>query len=210
MIDATAHTSHAEPAEGAFPSRARVGMYCLIATEAALFTIFVVAYLFYIGKSLIGPYPAQVLDVPVLPTICLLASSATIMLAEGALRQGYGVRFSGWLLLTILLGVGVSTRYRRRMAPPDLHPASDDQHEPLRDHVLRAGRVPRHACDSGTALAHAGADFESLWLRYRGPEGSCRSLVAVLAFRRRRLGGRLSRGLHYRSLIRPGEATYGI
>ena len=104
MIDATAHTSHAEPAEGAFPSRARVGMYCLIATEAALFTIFVVAYLFYIGKSLVGPYPAQVLDVPVLPTICLLASSATIMLAEGALRQGYGVRFSGWLLLTILLG----------------------------------------------------------------------------------------------------------
>ena len=105
MIDATAHTSHAEPAEGAFPSRGRVGMFCLIATEAALFTIFVVAYLFYIGKSLIGPYPAQVLDVPVLPTICLLASSATIMLAERALRQGYGVRFSGWLLLTILLGV---------------------------------------------------------------------------------------------------------
>ena len=104
MIDATAHTCHAEPAEGAVPSRARVGMYCLIATEAALFTIFVVAYLFYIGKSLVGPYPAQVLDVPVLPTICLLASSATIMLAEGALRQGYGVRFSGWLLLTILLG----------------------------------------------------------------------------------------------------------
>jgi cytochrome c oxidase subunit 3/cytochrome o ubiquinol oxidase subunit 3 len=80
-------------------------MFCLIATEAALFTIFVVAYLFYIGKSLIGPYPTQVLHVPVLPTICLLASSATIMLAERALRQGYGVRFSGWLLLTILLGV---------------------------------------------------------------------------------------------------------
>ena len=105
MIDATAHTSHAEPAEGAFPSRGRVGMFCLIATEAALFTIFVVAYLFYIGKSLIGPYPAQVLDVPVLPTLCLLASSATIMLAERALRQGYGARFSGWLFLTILLGV---------------------------------------------------------------------------------------------------------
>jgi cytochrome c oxidase subunit 3/cytochrome o ubiquinol oxidase subunit 3 len=104
MIDATAPTSHAEPAEGTFPSRGRVGMFCLIATEAALFTIFVVAYLFYIGKSLIGPYPAQVLDVPVLPTICLLASSATIMLAEGALRRGYGARFSGWLLLTILLG----------------------------------------------------------------------------------------------------------
>ena len=30
------------------PSRGRVGMYCLIAAEAAIFTIFVVAYLFYI------------------------------------------------------------------------------------------------------------------------------------------------------------------
>jgi heme/copper-type cytochrome/quinol oxidase subunit 3 len=33
------------------PSRGRVGMYCLIAAEAAIFTIFVVAYLFYLGKS---------------------------------------------------------------------------------------------------------------------------------------------------------------
>ena len=105
MIDATAHTHYAEPTEGAFPSRGRVGMFCLIATEAALFTIFVVAYLFYIGKSLNGPYPAQVLEVPILATICLLASSATIMLAERALRQGYGMRFKGWWFLTILLGV---------------------------------------------------------------------------------------------------------
>jgi cytochrome c oxidase subunit III len=105
MINATAHTYHAEPTEEALPSRGRVGMVCLIATEAALFSIFVVAYLFYIGKSLIGPYPAQVLEVPMLPTICLLASSATIMLAERALRQGYGVLFKGWWFLTMLLGV---------------------------------------------------------------------------------------------------------
>jgi cytochrome c oxidase subunit 3/cytochrome o ubiquinol oxidase subunit 3 len=105
MINATARIAHAEPTEEALPSRGRVGMFCLIATEAALFSIFVVAYLFYIGKSLSGPYPAQVLEVPILPTICLLASSATIMLAERALHQGYGVRFKGWWLLTILLGV---------------------------------------------------------------------------------------------------------
>ncbi len=105
MINATAHTYHAAPTEEAFPSRGRVGIVCLIATEAALFSIFVVAYLFYIGKSLIGPYPVQVLEVPMLPTLCLLASSATIMLAERALRQGYGVLFKGWWFLTILLGV---------------------------------------------------------------------------------------------------------
>ncbi len=33
------------------PARGPVGMYCLIAAEAAIFTIFVVAYIFYIGKS---------------------------------------------------------------------------------------------------------------------------------------------------------------
>ncbi len=32
------------------PDRGRVGMYGLIAAEAAIFTIFVVAYLFYVGK----------------------------------------------------------------------------------------------------------------------------------------------------------------
>jgi len=105
MINATARTYPIEPTEEAFPSRGRVGVFCLIATEATLFSIFVVAYLFYIGKSLIGPYPAQVLEVPILSTICLLASSATIMLAERALRQGYGVLFKGWWFLTILLGV---------------------------------------------------------------------------------------------------------
>ena len=104
MINAPASTHHVEPAEGTFPSRGRVGMFCLIATEAALLTIFVVAYLFYIGKSLTGPYPAEVLHVPILPTLCLLASSATISQAERALRQGSGVYFSVWWLVTIVLG----------------------------------------------------------------------------------------------------------
>ena len=37
------------------PYRGRVGMFSLIAAESAIFTIFVVAYIFYIGKSLSGP-----------------------------------------------------------------------------------------------------------------------------------------------------------
>ena len=48
---------------GNFPTRGRVGMFGLIAAEAAIFTIFVVAYLFYIGKSLTGPMPKDVLRV---------------------------------------------------------------------------------------------------------------------------------------------------
>jgi len=44
------------------PSRGIVGMMCLILAESAIFLIFVVAYIYYIGKSLSGPLPAQVLD----------------------------------------------------------------------------------------------------------------------------------------------------
>ena len=43
--------------EWILPSRGRVGMIALIVAESAIFTIFVVAYIFYIGKSLSGPMP---------------------------------------------------------------------------------------------------------------------------------------------------------
>src|SRR3989442_13346759 len=65
--------------------RGCVGMYGLIAAEAAIFPFFVVAYLFYVGKSLSGPLPNQVLHAPIVLTICLLSSSLTIHLAVAAL-----------------------------------------------------------------------------------------------------------------------------
>jgi len=86
------------------PSRGRVGMLGLIAAESAIFTIFVVAYLFYVGKSLTGPQPKDVLHTPVLYTICLLSSSLTIHLATRVLRQRNIVRFAVWWSATIALG----------------------------------------------------------------------------------------------------------
>src|SRR5258708_30344657 len=85
-------------------ARGRLGMYCLIAAEAAIFTIFVVAYLFYLGKSLSGPTPQQVLHVPVLFTICLLSSSLTIHLAVRSLRKAKTAAFARWWFLTLFLG----------------------------------------------------------------------------------------------------------
>jgi cytochrome c oxidase subunit 3 len=86
------------------PSRGRVGMYCLIAAELAIFTIFVVAYLFYIGKSLTGPKPSEVLHAPIFYTICLLSSSLTIHVAVRRLSGGKMAAFGLWWLLTIMLG----------------------------------------------------------------------------------------------------------
>jgi len=86
------------------PSRGRVGMFCLIVAEAAIFTIFVVAYIFYLGKSVTGPTPREALDVPVFNTICLLSSSLTIHLADRALEHGRIVPFKIFWFLTFVLG----------------------------------------------------------------------------------------------------------
>ena len=86
------------------PSRGRVGMFCLIAGETAIFTIFIVAYLFYIGKSLSGPAPLQVLEVPIFNTVCLISSSLTIHLAVRALHRGKIAAFNLFWFLTLALG----------------------------------------------------------------------------------------------------------
>lgn len=99
------------------PTRGRVGMLSLIAAEAAIFTIFVVAYLFYVGKSLTGPMPKDVLNVPIFYTICLLSSSLTIHLSAKFLRRGSVLRFGILWLATIALGAaflyGTATEWHR-------------------------------------------------------------------------------------------------
>jgi cytochrome c oxidase subunit 3/cytochrome o ubiquinol oxidase subunit 3 len=86
------------------PSRGMVGMACLIAAESAIFVIFVVAYIYYTGKSLSGPTPREVLSLPVFSTICLLSSSITVHFAVHDLQASRIGRFIAWLASTVLLG----------------------------------------------------------------------------------------------------------
>ena len=79
-------------------------MWCLIAAESAIFTIFLVAYIFYIGKSQTGPQPIHVLHVPIFYTVCLLTSSLTIHVAVRRLAEGETAAFGRWWIATILLG----------------------------------------------------------------------------------------------------------
>ena len=90
--------------EWRLPSRGKVAMAGLIIAESAIFTIFVVAYLFYLGKSITGPTPSEVLETPIFYTICLLSSSLTIHLAAKSLERDYTRLFLGLWLLTIALG----------------------------------------------------------------------------------------------------------
>ena len=92
------------PRSWVLPDRGKVAMAGLIIAESAIFTIFVVAYLFYTGKSLTGPTPREVLETPVFYTICLLSSSITVHLAGTALRRARQGAFLTLWLLTFILG----------------------------------------------------------------------------------------------------------
>ena len=109
----------ARTVEWHLPSKRRVGMTSLIVGESAIFTIFVVAYVYYIGRSAYGPTP-RILSVPIFNTICLLSSSLTIWLAEHAIERGSMRVFGAWWALTMLLGIiflaGTATEWTRLIA----------------------------------------------------------------------------------------------
>ena len=86
------------------PSRGKVAMAALILAESAIFTIFLIAYLFYLGKSLTGPTPREVLEPPIFYTICLLSSSLTVHFAAKSLQRDHRRLFLGFWLFTITLG----------------------------------------------------------------------------------------------------------
>src|ERR1700758_1378152 len=114
MSAVTATTSFPNPAtEWHLPSRGKVAMAGLIIAESAIFTIFVVAYLFYVGKSVTGPTPQEVLETPIFYTICLLSSSLTIHFAAKCLARGIAFAFLGLWLLTLFL-VDCSSMAQRR------------------------------------------------------------------------------------------------
>ena len=93
--------------------RGRAGVIGFIVAEVSLFSVFVVAYLFYIGKSQTGPSPKDVLELPILGTICLLSSSITVALASRALAAGRVARAGAWLFVTVVLGAAFLTNTAR-------------------------------------------------------------------------------------------------
>jgi cytochrome c oxidase subunit III len=88
------------------PRRGGVGILFFIVAESSIFAVFVAAYLYYIGRSLTGPTPREVLHFPVVMTVCLLSSSLTVHTAKRALERGATATFMRYWLATILLGAG--------------------------------------------------------------------------------------------------------
>ncbi len=115
MSTAAIHHGHDE--QEWLPSKGMIGMTGLIIAESAIFTIFVVAYLFYLGKDTSGPTPKQVLEIPWFYSVCLLSSSLFIVLAEHAIEHGKMLAFRLWWLITMALGAiflyGTAAEWRK-------------------------------------------------------------------------------------------------
>jgi cytochrome c oxidase subunit 3/cytochrome o ubiquinol oxidase subunit 3 len=81
-------------------------MLSFLVSEVALFGTLIVTYIFYLGRDTVGPTPAVALrlSLVVCTTACLLASSATVHVAERALGRGNQGGFILWWLATIVLG----------------------------------------------------------------------------------------------------------
>jgi len=103
-MSAAAISVHYIPKAWTLPYRGKVAMASLIVAESAIFTIFVVAYLFYLDKSLTGPTPKEVLETPIFFTICLLSSSITVHFASKSLERNNRLAFLSLWSLTIILG----------------------------------------------------------------------------------------------------------
>ena len=85
----------------------KLGMWAFLGSECLFFGSLISSYLLYRGRSVVGPYPEQVYDIPYtsVSSFVLLMSSLTMVLALNAIQRGDHRKLRAWLLATALLGI---------------------------------------------------------------------------------------------------------
>jgi len=85
----------------------KLGMWAFLGSECMFFGTLIAVYLAYKGRSVVGPLPHQVLNIPVttVSTFDLLMSSLLMVLALAAIRRGDDRQTRLWLAWTALLGL---------------------------------------------------------------------------------------------------------
>ncbi len=84
----------------------KVGFWTFIGSECLFFATLISTYMVYKGKSLVGPFPEEILDIPLttISTFILLMSSLAMVLALDGIRRGSKKLTLVWLGAVILLG----------------------------------------------------------------------------------------------------------
>ena len=100
-----AHALHPDTSTG-IPNR-KLAIWTFIGSECLFFASLISVYVVYRGKSLVGPYPSEIFEIPLVTagTALLLFSSLFVVLALNGCEQGNRKKFLGWLAMTILCGL---------------------------------------------------------------------------------------------------------
>lgn len=100
-----AASEHAEHRSTSLPDR-KLLMWIFLASDCMFFAALIGTYLVYKGRSLVGPYPTEILDIPLttISTFVLLMSSFLMVLALHAIRLGDIPKFRLWTLGVCLFG----------------------------------------------------------------------------------------------------------
>jgi heme/copper-type cytochrome/quinol oxidase subunit 3 len=87
-------------------SNEKLAMWGFLGSECLLFGALISTYLLYKNRSVNGPYPEDVFDIPFTSasSFMLLMSSLTMVLALAAIQRGDARRLRLWLLATASLG----------------------------------------------------------------------------------------------------------
>ncbi len=88
-------------------SNAKLAMWIFLSSECLFFGAFIATYLLYRGRSVKGPTPADVYNIPFtsVTSFILLMSSLTMVLALAAIQRGDHRRFRIWMIATALFGL---------------------------------------------------------------------------------------------------------
>ena len=87
-------------------SNAKVAMWAFLGSECLLFGALISTYMLYRHRSVAGPVPHQLYDIPFtsVSSFVLLMSSLSMVLALSAIQRGDEQRCRVWLSTTALLG----------------------------------------------------------------------------------------------------------
>jgi cytochrome c oxidase subunit III len=85
----------------------KLAIWTFIGSECLFFASLISTYLVYKGKSLVGPFPKDIFEIPLVTfgTALLLFSSLFVVLALNAVEQGDRKKSILWLGLTITCGL---------------------------------------------------------------------------------------------------------
>jgi len=87
-------------------SNEKLAMWGFLGSECLLFGALISTYLLYKNRSVTGPFPQEVFDIPFTSasSFMLLMSSLTMVLSLAAIQRGDVRRMRNWLLATATLG----------------------------------------------------------------------------------------------------------